>query len=155
MSLDDVTFKSEGKDYGNRGGYRAKDSRLAITDQYGNGRYVILSQRDKRELALTWLAETHDLRFYPGPNGSRRIDAVLKQKPVRKPEVGDFYRIPGKPGMAEPWRSSPIAKVTKAHSASYIILETLGGDETGWSDIKALGEPLKVAVQTEWVVEEG
>lgn len=150
MSLDDVTFKDE---HG-KGSYRAKDSRLAITDHAGNGRYVILSERDKRELALTWLGETHDLRFYPGPNGTRRIDAVVKQKPVRKPEVGEFYRIPGRPDMAAPWRDSPIAKVVKADSPAYITLETLGGDQTGWSNARLLGEPLKVAVQTEWVVEE-
>lgn len=150
MSLDDVTFKDEHS----KGGYRAKDSRLAITDHKGTGRYVILSERDKRELALTWLAETHDLRFYLGPNGSRRIDAVLKQKPVRQPQVGEFYRVPGRPDMAAPWRDSPIAKVVKSCNPSYIHLETLGGERTGWEDIRALGEPLKVAVQTEWVVEE-
>jgi len=150
VSLDDVTFKDE---HG-KGSYRAKDSRLAVTDKAGNGRYVILSERDKRELALTWLGETHDLRFYPGPNGTRRIDAVMKQKPVRIPHVGDFYRVPGQPGMAEPWCNSPVARVKTANSPGYITLETLSGEQTGWSNIRALGEPLKVAVQTEWVVEE-
>jgi hypothetical protein len=156
VSLDDITLKcSKLPEVGNKLSYRAKDGRVAVTDRSGNGRYVILSERDRRELALTWLGETHDLRFYPGPNGTRRIDAVMKQKPVRTPHVGDFYRIPGQPDMAEPWRDSPVARVTKVLSKNYIYLQTVGGEETGWSDIRALGEPLKVAVQTEWVVEEG
>jgi hypothetical protein len=154
MSLNDITYKcSHLTETGNKLSYRPSDGRVAVTDQSGNGRYVILSERDRRELALTWLGETHDLRFYPGPNGTRRIDAVLKQKPLPEVKVGQYYRIPGEPSMAEPWRNSPIAKVVTANSQAYIELETVGGDRTGWSNIRALGDPLTVQVQTEWVVE--
>lgn len=127
---------------------------IAVTDLYGNGQYVELSSVDRRELALELLSVDYDLRFYPGPNDSRRIDAVLKQKPVRTPHVGEFYRIPGKPGMAKPWCDSPVAKVVTANSRSYITLEAVNGDQTGWSDIRALGDPLKVTVKSEWAVEE-
>lgn len=139
---------------GNELSYRAEDGRVAVTDKYGNGRYVILSERDRRELALTWLGETHDIHYSPDSRGGgRRIALTPKLKPVRAPQVGDFYRIPGEPDMAEPWSGSPIVKVVQATSPGYIWLETLAGDQTGWSDMRALGEPLKVAVQTEWVVE--
>jgi hypothetical protein len=152
MSLNDVTFKCTADlPSGNKLSYRASDGRFAVTDKGGNGRYAILSEYDRRELALILLGESHDLNYIPGPDGLRHI--VAKQKQVGKPEVGEFYRIPGEDGMAEPWCDSPVAKVVTANSPGYVVLETLSGDQTGWSDMRALGEPLDVKVQTEWVVE--
>lgn len=156
MSLDEITFEcSRHTESGNKLSYRSEDGELAVTDRLGNGRYVILSERDRRELALRWLGETHDIHYGPVElrGSARRITLTEKPKPVRTPEVGEFYRIPGRPDMVEPWCDSPIVKVVEAKSPGYIHLETLGGDRTGWSDIRTLGDPLTVAVQTEWVVE--
>jgi hypothetical protein len=131
-----------------------RDGHMSIVNGKGSGFYVNLSEQDRRELALELLAESHDLRFYPGPNGTRRIDAVLKEKPLPEPKVGEFYRLPGEPDMADPWRNSPVVRVKYVHGLSYVTLETVDGKVTGWSNIRALGEPLKVTEHAIWVAEE-
>lgn len=142
------------KDTGVKLYYGERPGNLTIQKGF-NGFYIDLDKRQRRELALSILAEDYDLRFYPGPRQTRRIDMVEKLPPLPVIKVGEYYRFPGEADMAEPWRYSPVAKVVKADSPQYIVLETISGEQTGWGDVRALGEPLKVTEQVEWVVEEG
>jgi hypothetical protein len=130
-----------------------KPGRIEVgSPEAGHGFYVDLSKEDRIKLALEILAHDYEIRHYP-EGQSRQINLKPKQPPAPVVKVGEYYRIPGEPDMAEPWRGSPVVKVTKAPSQSYIILETADGDRTGWSDTRALIGPLKVTEKTEWTVE--
>jgi hypothetical protein len=129
----------------------AKTGEVVVYKPNLGGSGVTLSESNQKELAFDLLSKFYDLQFYPGDGDERRVNLRPKRKPVRTPEVGEYYRVPGEVGMEAPWCDSPIAKVVTANSPGYIHLETADGATTGWSDIRSLGEPLKVSVQTEWV----
>lgn len=121
---------------------------LALT-KGGNGLYIDLDKRQRLELALSMLADDHEITYV---QSTGKILLTEKLPPAPNPQEGEYYRVPGKFDMDAPWCHSPIARVKKRHNDNYIMLEAAGGEETGWSDMRALEGPLKI--KTEWIEEE-
>jgi hypothetical protein len=127
-----------------------KPGRIEVNSpEAGHGFYVDLSKASQLNLALELLGYDYHILYEVGG----KIVLTEKQPPAPVVKVGEYYRVPGELDMAEPWRSSPVAKVVKVQGPTYITLETADGDRTGWGDTRALIGPLKVTEKTEWTVE--
>ena len=137
-------YKSE-HESGNLLDYNPTSNELAVTGKNGGGRYVTLSDRNKRELALELLAQQFDI-VYLGTS----TDGQIKLAPKRvKTEYGQFYRVRSTVDMMSPLQGNPLVRVTEVDEHGYFRVQTESGESYGWQGHRPnLVGPIKVEVTT-------
>jgi hypothetical protein len=147
---DDITYHST--KYSTKLEYSPRRSVLAVT-KAGNGHFVVLSERDRRELAFDLLKGQFTVDF-DGEDGEITLTPV-KPKPVPI-KVGQFYRVKSQVGMDPAFAGNPIVRVVKACGQAYFHVETADGAKSGWhaqrdGTIEGLEGPIEVEAKVTWL----
>lgn len=105
---------------------------IAVINSQGNGFFVDLDSKARRELAFELLADQYDVSDDYNPS---KLSDVLMLTPKRpKPQVGDLYRVISDDGMTPEWRGNPVVQVTRVFGdGERILVQQPDGTECYWN----------------------